>query len=173
MMKGTRANPIVIYTDGSCISYKNPATRLKKGHGGWAFCIVADHGGSNIYRHGFMHAPQTNNTAELMAVLEALRWIWHAKLEDQHFLIRPDSTYVINGMISGWRHVAAETNFKGEKNGRLWRSLHLYAERIRHLKFLHVKGHAGNKYNDFCDRIAVNARRLGTKAILDAQNEER
>lgn len=168
----SRTEPLVIFTDGSCRNYKNKKTQLKKGHGGWAFIALTGHPKGNHYGSGFLPAPQTNNTAELWAVLEAFRWIRAEGLERHHLLIRPDSTYAINGMISGWRHVAAETNFDGEKNGGIWRRLHKHAERMPHLNFQHVKGHAGHKYNEMCDRIASTARKQGEREFQRA-NEER
>jgi ribonuclease HI len=167
MIKGTRASPVVIYTDGSCLNYKTEATRNEKGHGGWAFVVVREDG-PNIYGKGFAHAPQTNNTMELQAVLEALRWVHDHGLENDHILIRPDSLYVINGMISAWRHVAAETNIEGELNGEIWRKLHRYAEKTPRLRFAHVKGHTGkdvNKHNEMCDRIASTARKQGISKL--------
>lgn len=165
-MIGTRESPIVIYTDGSCRNFTGTKRRTN-GHGGWAFVVVNPDG--NTYRSGFLPAPQTNNTAEIWAVLEAMRWVVRNGLQDQYILIRPDSTYVINGMISAWIHVAAETNFRGEKNGNLWRRLYQRLNQIRRLNFLHVKGHAGDKYNEFCDRIASRARKQGEMKLRRAK----
>jgi ribonuclease HI len=165
MLKGTRERPLVIYTDGSCQNYKTAEERAKHGHGAWA-CVVV--GEPNIYLSGFCPAPQTNNTMEMQAVLEALIWVHDTRRQNEHILIRPDSLYVINGMISAWRHVAAETDFKGELNGEIWRKLHRYAEKTPRLRFAHVKGHTGkdvNKHNEMCDRIASTARKQGISKL--------
>jgi ribonuclease HI len=46
--------------------------------------------------------------------------------------------------------------FKGKKNVDLWqRFLQIYPK--HQIKFHWVKGHAGNKYNERCDELAVQA----------------
>ncbi len=150
-MKTSRENPLTIYTDGSC---KN--TPANPGPGGWAFVVVGD---PNIYGKGHLPAPQTNNTAEMFAVLEALRWVIKNGYRDEHILVRPDSTYVINGLISSFCHVESMTDFRNVPNGDIWRELFAASQKIRRLKFRHVKGHDGNKFNEMCDRIASRERK--------------
>ena len=150
---------IEIFTDGSCINYAELAKRAKHGHGGWAFVVVYQHADGNVYRQGYLEPPQTNQTAELHAVLAAMRWIYAGRLGKERVMITSDSLYVINGMISQWRHQAAETNFHDVPNGEIWRELHKLAERLPRVRFRHVKGHRGNKYNEMADRMASFARR--------------
>jgi ribonuclease HI len=166
MTETTRDDPLVIFTDGSCVNYASMTERTAKGHGGWAFIVLQE---PRIYGKGFCEGPQTNQTMELQAVLEAMIWVCQNKMDREHVLIRSDSLYVINGMISGWRHSAAETDFADVPNAVIWRKLHFFAERIPRLKFSHVKGHAGNKYNEMCDRIASNARRQGAMKLRRAK----
>lgn len=158
-MKTSRERPLQIYTDGSCVNYKSPKQRAKHGCGGWAFIVRLPE--RNHYGHGFSAPPQTNQTMELQAVLEAMKWAIENGYTDEFVTIRSDSLYVINGMVSHWRHEAAETDFENVPNAELWRQLHHAGEKMRRLRFVHVKGHAGNKYNEMCDRIASRARRSG------------
>jgi ribonuclease HI len=153
---------IPIFTDGSCVNYKDLTVRAKKGAGGWAFIVVGKYPEGNIYRQGYLAPPQTNQTAELYAVLNALKWIVAERLERERVTIHSDSLYAINGMISQFRHVAAETDFEGEANGDIWREMHKLAEKLPRLRFRHVRGHRGNKYNEMADRMASYARKTKT-----------
>lgn len=157
-----KPKPIVtIYTDGSCKWMRN----RQRTHGGWAFIVLADPEGdeSNVYRAGYCEPPQTNQTMELMAVLEALRYVKEYSLRSHPVLIRTDSTYVINGMTSQFRHQLAEGIIEAP-NSHIWLLLHRHAERCKRLTFRHVKGHAGNVWNEMCDQMAGKARRDGIKA---------
>lgn len=151
-----------IYTDGSCpVAY---------GPGAWAFIMLgAD---ANVYDAGYMAAPQTNNTMELWAVLMALRFVKEKELRDESITIHADSTYVINGMISQFRHQVADGSID-PPNADIWKRLHKHAERCRSLKFVHVKGHSGNTWNEYCDRMAAKALRDGTRAETARQRSVR
>lgn len=154
--------PITIYTDGSCAYSKRKAIT----HGGWAFIVLASSEGneSNVYRSGFSPAPQTNQTMELMAVLNALRYVKNAKLRFNPITIHSDSMYVINGMISQFRHQLADGVIDAP-NKEIWLLLHRHAERCKKLGFKHVKGHAGHVWNETCDRMANRARLDGIKSL--------
>jgi ribonuclease HI len=148
--------PIEIFTDGSCVNYASAKVRAKKGFGGWAFIAVLSVG--NVYRQGQLEPPQTNQTAEMYAVLRALEWVVESQLSKEAVLIVSDSLYVINGMVSQMRHQAAEYNFD-IPNGEIWRQLHYYGERLPRVRYRHVRGHRGVKYNEMADRMASFARR--------------
>lgn len=151
-----------IYTDGSC-GWKSNRAHM---HGGWAFVLLNDHDGnsSNVYSSGFSEAPQTNQTMELLAVLHALRYVREMKLRERTIVVHSDSTYVINGMESQFRHQLADGVIDAP-NKEIWLRLHKHAELCRSLKFRHVKGHSGNVWNELCDRMANRARREGEKAL--------
>lgn len=97
---------------------------------------------------------------ELMAVLMALRWVGNARLRQHPIVIHADSMYVIGGMVSAFRHQVAD-GLIDPPNKELWLLLHRHAERCKSLKFLHVKGHAGDAWNTMCDAMAGKARRDG------------
>lgn len=151
-----------IYTDGSCVWSKS----RKLTHGGWAFIVLSDHEGNteNVYRSGFSEAPQTNQTMEMLAVLNALRYVKEFQLRMHPVTIYTDSMYVIGGMISQFRHQVAE-GVIDPPNKEIWLLLHRHAERCRRLTFRHVKGHAGHVWNEYADRMASKARLDGTKAL--------
>lgn len=141
---------IVVYTDGACSG--NP------GRGGWGAVIIVDgkehpmSGGEKL---------TTNNRMELMAAIEALEAI----IDDRHWRNRKvcvvsDSQYVKNGIqtwIKNWKKNGWRTSNKEPvKNKDLWLELDEAVSRLE-IEWRWVKGHAGNKYNEMCDRLAVEA----------------
>lgn len=120
---------IEIYTDGSCIP--NP------GPGGWAFIIIDEnltewHGSGN-------DKSSTNNRMEMMAVIEALKFI-----QKKRCIIHTDSQYVINCATGKW---------KRNKNLDLWKKYDKVSLDIK-IEWIWVKGHSGDKYNELVDYLA-------------------
>lgn len=91
----------------------------------------------------------TNNQMELLAVLIGLKFI---KKPINNLLIITDSMYVIGCAIKGW---------KRKKNTELWNKFDKEYNRVRemcpNITFKHIKGHTGDKWNTYCDNLAVNA----------------
>lgn len=127
-----------IYTDGACSG--NP------GPGGWAF-IIPDLG---VEKNGY-DDNTTNNRMEITAVYEALKYIYEnfpEKLGSKIEIIT-DSQYIVNTMTKGWNK---------NKNLDLWGALEYYLFYfIGDIKWSWVKGHANDKYNQRCDKLAVEA----------------
>lgn len=134
---------ITIYTDGS--SRGNP------GPGGYGTILI--HGNhrkelSQGYRH------TTNNRMELMAVIAGLKTI---KNRAMPICIYSDSQYVVNAVEKGWLNNWIKTNFKGgKKNSDLWKLYHTLATGLS-IKFIWIKGHADNPFNNKCDELATSA----------------
>jgi ribonuclease HI len=151
-----------IYTDGSCpVAY---------GPGAWAYIVLGAE--VNVYDSGYEPAPQTNNTMELTAVLMALRFVKQWKMRGEPIIIHADSTYVINGMISQFRHQVADGSID-PPNADIWKRLHKHAEACKNLKFVHVKGHSGDIWNEYADRMAAKALRDGTRAETESRRQQR
>ncbi len=134
-----------IWTDGSCLG--NP------GPGGWAF--IATNGKDVAERNGG-EANTTNNRMELTAVIRALS---AAKKHDE-IEIHTDSQYVKNGMEK-WVRQWKNNNWKNAekkpvKNKELWQQLDELAQQ-KSIKWVWVKGHAGQEMNERCDELARNA----------------
>lgn len=138
-----------IYTDGSCP--RNP------GPGGWAYVILRD-GDDHLYESGYAREA-TNNTMELWAALAALRRVRREYMRHVPTIVTTDSQYLVQGM-QNWRHIWEFKNFD-VKNGDIWRRLHYYAERMRQVRFVWVKGHRGDYWNEWCDRMAGDAVKSG------------
>lgn len=94
----------------------------------------------------------TNNQMELGAVILGLRFI---KSPIDSLTIVSDSMYVIGCATLGWRR---------KKNVKLWEEFDRQFSRVKELcpdiKFKHVKGHTGDKWNEYCDKLASNATQL-------------
>jgi ribonuclease HI len=157
-MKTLSEKPIEIFTDGSCVNYADKGQRAKRGHAGWAIVVIWGDD-ANQYRSGYLAPPQTNQTAELYAVLNALKFIKDNRLQNQRVMIVSDSKYAINGMTSQFIHQAAQDGFDTVPNGRVWKEMHELAEGLPRVRYRHVRGHRGNKYNEMADRMASFARR--------------
>jgi len=138
---------IKIYTDGSCL--RNPG-----GAGGWA-CIIFE-GNKEIVIVGNC-ASSTNQRMEMTAVIEAMK-----KVNDKDCLITiySDSAYIVNCILQGWirrweRNEWITASKEPVKNQDLWIEIQKYLK--PNIKFSHIEGHKGNKYNEKCDTLAKKA----------------
>jgi len=96
----------------------------------------------------------TNNRMELMAVIAGLEAM---KKHGQQIKIYSDSQYVVNAVEKGWLNTWIATNFKGGKKNRdLWLQYYHLAK-TQFIKFVWVKGHADNRFNNRCDELATTA----------------
>ena len=143
---------ITIYTDGS--SRGNP------GPGGYGTILMYGNHRKEL-SEGFKHT--TNNRMELMAVIAGLKIITKNEIP---ITIYSDSQYVVNAIEKGWLNTWMKTNFKGgKKNSDLWKEYHELSKNFR-IKFIWVKGHADNPYNNRCDVLATTAAD-GRNLIID------
>lgn len=134
---------IKIYTDGS--SRGNP------GPGGYGVILLSGHHRKELSK-GFRLT--TNNRMELLAVIAGLEAI---KKNELPVTVYSDSQYVINSINKGWLKNWIRTDFKGgKKNKDLWLQFDDIAASFK-LKFIWVKGHADNPYNNRCDELATTA----------------
>ncbi|HXW44892.1 MAG TPA: ribonuclease HI [Streptosporangiaceae bacterium] len=143
-MAGQDSGKVVeIYTDGACSG--NP------GPGGWG--AVLRYEGHELELHGGEPAPTTNNRMELMAAIKALESLTRPSVVRLH----TDSSYVRNGVTSwlaGWKRNGWRTAAKqAVKNEDLWRRLDAAAAR-HDVRWLWVKGHAGDPGNERADALA-------------------
>jgi ribonuclease HI len=101
---------------------------------------------------GYRHT--TNNRMELMAVITGLEAL---KKDGLRVVIYSDSQYVVNAVEKGWLNTWINTDFKGgKKNKDLWlRYYHLSKKQF--IRFVWVKGHGDNPYNNRCDQLATEA----------------
>ncbi|MGN1227345.1 MAG: ribonuclease HI [Christensenellales bacterium] len=134
---------IEIYTDGSCLN--NP------GNGGWAGILM--YNGTEKCICG-AERNTTNNRMELMAVIKSIECL----KEKCNVNIYSDSSYVINAFENGWLDKWEKNNWKTSTNKDvlnrdLWERLSALVK-LHNVKFIKVKGHSDNIYNNRCDEMA-------------------
>jgi ribonuclease HI len=134
---------ITIYTDGS--SRGNP------GPGGYGTILMS---GTLRKEISAGYRKTTNNRMELMAVIAGLEAL---KKPGMQVTVYSDSQYIVKALNEGWLNKWLASNFaKGIKNKDLWvRFYDLYKQHS--VKFVWVKGHAANVYNNRCDVLATTA----------------
>ena len=134
---------ITIYTDGS--SRGNP------GPGGYGAVLMY---GDKRKELSAGYRRTTNNRMELMGVIAALEAL---KKPGLNITIYTDSQYIVKAINEGWLNNWLATNFaKGKKNKDLW--VKFYDLYTKHkVKFVWVKGHADNPFNNRCDVLATTA----------------
>lgn len=141
-----------IYTDGACSG--NP------GPGGWA--TVWCDGDDKVQDRRGGEPLTTNNRMELLAVLEALRWI-KSNNKTTVYEIYSDSAYVINAItkcwLQGWRMRGWQTSSGDQiKNLEVWQQLYNVLTEVQsahyQVTFHKVKGHSGDPINEYADKIA-------------------
>lgn len=154
-----------IYVDGSCLGNQNVDSETPAG---WGVVIIT--GSNDLGRgngevlhefHGrvitdsegsdFIGADVgSNNTAELTAMAEALRWSLTEGGESE-IIIKTDSQYAGNQATGNW---------KAKANKRLVahvQSLWQEVSSLRKLSWEHVKAHSGHRWNERADHLAIRA----------------
>jgi len=135
---------IKIYTDGACSG--NP------GPGGWGAIIFES--GKKKEISGFCEET-TNNQMELIAAIKALELV--EKPSDIE--LYSDSAYLINAFkeewITKWQlNGFKNSNNKDVANADLWAKLIEFNNKHK-IKWIKVKGHADNEFNNRCDQLAT------------------
>lgn len=136
-----------VYTDGS--AWFHP---FKKGVwcGGSAYVIIYQ--GEVIRQSNYGNTETTNNRMEMLAIICG---VGHCP-EGADVVVHSDSQYSLK-VLSGWWNAKANTDLvamykkHSASKGKIW--------------YNWVKGHAGYKYNELCDRLANEGR---IRAMRDA-----
>ncbi len=137
---------VIIHTDGACKG--NP------GPGGYGIVMICGRHRLELSK-GFSRT--TNNRMELLAVIAA----FEALKEPCEITLLSDSKYVIDAMTKNWLGLWKAKGWRTASNGPvknkdLW--LRLSAAAGDHkISWKWLRGHAGHKENERCDRLAVAA----------------
>ncbi len=147
---------VSIYTDGACKG--NP------GPGGYGTILVYNEHEKEI-SHGFVET--TNNRMELTAAIVGLE----ALKEPCEITLYSDSKYLIDSITKGWVYNWRSKGWKKSDgssalNIDLWQKLIALLE-VHSVEFIWVKGHAGHKYNERCDSLAVSSAEKAQKSGRD------
>jgi len=128
---------IQAFTDGACSG--NP------GPGGWSVVFVRD--GAIVGEHSGGAKRSTNNQMELTAIREAVR---HAPA-NASLAIHTDSAVVIGWLAKGFKRNVSEI-------ATLCTEIETLATaKATALSFTKVTGHAGDRFNERADKLAVAA----------------
>jgi ribonuclease HI len=150
-------NELTMYTDG--------ASRGNPGPGGYG-TILFWGGHRKELSAGYRHT--TNNRMELMAVIAGLEAL---KRDNLRITVYSDSQYVVKAIEEGWLKSWIATNFKGgKKNKDLWLHYNELAKK-NNVRFVWVRGHADNPYNNRCDELATAAAD-GAGLLVDEEFEK-
>jgi ribonuclease HI len=136
---------VTIHTDGGCLG--NP------GPGGWAAVLRC---GEAVKEISGGTELTTNNRMELQAAIEGLRLLKRpcevTLFTDSQYVRQGISRWVANWKRYGWKTVHQQP----VKNEDLWRALDEAVQPHR-LEWRWLKGHAGHRDNERCDRLAAAA----------------
>ncbi len=146
---------VIVYTDGAALG--NP------GRGGYGVVMKYKQHRKELAQG---YRLTTNNRMELLAVIVALEALQKAPLE---VTIYSDSKYVVDAVEKKWLWGWVKKDFKKTKNADLWRRF-LVVFKKHQVKFVWVKGHAGNVENERCDTLAVQAAK-GDALLIDSGYE--
>jgi ribonuclease HI len=142
---------ITIYTDG--------AAKGNPGNGGYGIVLLS---GKHKKEVAQGYRLTTNNRMELLSVIVGLELL---KYQPSDVTVYSDSKYVVDAVEKKWLFNWEKIGFKNKKNIDLWqRFLKIY--RKHHVRFVWVKGHAGNPLNERCDQLAVKAA-TAEKLLID------
>ena len=135
-----------IYTDGACSGTPGP--------GGWAAIIIENNKVKDMFSGSEKNT--TNNQMELLAPIKAIQKF----KKKSEISIFTDSTYVRDGItvwIKQWEKNGWKTaSKKPVKNKELWKKLKNLSSK-HSIKWIWVKGHAQDKYNNLVDELAQGA----------------
>jgi ribonuclease HI len=145
-------NKIFIYTDGSCKG--NP------GAGGWAAILFEEKAKKPIAKLKGNESDTTNNRMEMIAMIEALKFIHDHHLQQNSIIIYSDSNLIVQSFRLGWKRKA---------NLDLWEELDNLNEELQ-VEFIWVEGHASNKWNNECDKIAVAESAKAKKGLITGRS---
>lgn len=150
---------VTIFSDGSSLG--NP------GPGGWGVIVARRQSRNDAERTRNIaevtelggHNPKTtNNRMEMMAVIEAFKFLDTKKVDEVAIDVFCDSQYLINGItkwVYGWRDNNWLTKAKAQVlNKDLWQTL-IEVTNEKDIEWHYVEGHAGIPGNERVDIIAT------------------
>ena len=142
-----RASKVIIYTDG--------AARGNPGKAGWGVVIIL---GDKVVEIGGASKHATNNQMELIAPIEALKYLKNKKINtsleiflDSKYVVLGITEWIFNWQKKNWKNAAK----KPVLNKELWQELYKLSQQFK-IKWTYVEGHNGNKYNERADEIATS-----------------
>jgi ribonuclease HI len=155
----------IFYTDGSTRGKNQKGEANDGGYG-----VVVFDGEDEFYILKYISNQThftTNNRMELyaavMGILKVSEIINEKKLEDVELEVYTDSAYLHNCKEQHWYGNWIKNNWRNSKkqpvaNKDLWERIIPLFENPK-IEFFKVKGHANDKWNEYVDKLAVQARK--------------
>jgi ribonuclease HI len=147
------SGPLDVYVDGSF----HVSTAL----GGWAFVVFE--GDRRLHAAAGTAVGATNNSFEVMAVVQAMSWIETAAF-GQRCTLWTDSAHVFNGCRrwraiwrnNGWKRINSNPRARRRAipDDALWRQLDAFLDHNPMVDVRWCKGHSGIAGNDLADALA-------------------
>lgn len=123
----------IIHTDG--------AYSRKHDEGAFAF-VLCDGNGREFNRSAWKIERETNNRAELKAIIAAL---YYLPQNAKYVRVESDSQYALNTLFHGWAR---------NKNTDLFEAFErVVRKRNMEIDAVWVKGHSGDYFNELCDKL--------------------
>ena len=154
-----------IYSDGAATIRKQGDNYLR-GPGGWGYIILDENNNEVMTAYGGENI-SSNNAMELTAIRNGLRGFLTFEETGKTVEVYSDSAYCVNiftSWINGWK---ANGWTKGKKhepieNVEIIKEIDTILEGIKRrfcsVTFVKVRGHAGDKWNEVCDKLAVRGK---------------
>lgn len=145
-----------IYTDGATSNNGYAGAR-----GGWAYVLIDEN--EQVVAHGMgYYLNATNNICELLAIINACKAVGD---KPGPHTVYSDSSYCINCYKQQWykkwiKNGWINSSNRPVANRDLWEELIPYFENSN-FDFQKVKGHASDEWNNYVDKMAVQAKDLG------------
>ena len=130
---------IQLYTDGCCLINPN-------GPGGIGVAILENDNYITHISKGYKST--TNNRMELRAIIEALKYLKENNKTSEQIEVFTDSKMSVSCITGEWQK---------HSNLDLWQQYDELAQLFSNLSISWVKGHNGNKWNEYCGSIAGQA----------------
>ena len=127
----------IVYTDGGYSQKANV--------GAFAYVMLDNHN-KEVKRGAWKIENETNNRAELKAIITAL---YHIPADNAKVLVRSDSQYALYTLNKSWSRKTNVDLFPIHDK--------IVADKHLEVTYEWVKGHNGNKYNEICDKLCNDA----------------
>jgi len=128
---------IKIYADGAC-----RGNQFAENIGGYGIVLQYQDQYKEL-KNAFRNT--TNNKMEILSVIEGLKAL---KVYDIPIEVYSDSQYVVSTINLNWNKKA---------NLDLWEELYTYINKFKDIRFIKVKGHSDNEFNNRADKLANEA----------------
>lgn len=143
----------VIHTDG--------AYSRKHDEGAFAY-VICDCEGNEIKRNAWKISKETNNRAELKAIIAAL---YQLPEDAKRVVVVSDSMYALNTLSKQWSRNANADLFPIHDR--------IVSERGLKVYYRWVKGHSGEYFNELCDKLCNDVLGYDANAEFEKYRKKR